>query len=163
MSGLVSRAQQSGGHSPGERDQGRDDFGLAEGGSQACGSDRSPPVGQLPSDACATRCPVDVCGSQGRKGRHPEEAERGTFWRGTIIDIDTRLRVGRAIEKDEKGVAAALMAQLKARGHPDGPPAIATDGQGSYREAMVETWGQVPDYAGRGRPPTRKQASLDWH
>ena len=60
-------------------------------------------------------------------------------------------------------MAAALMAQLKARGHADGPPAIATDGQGSYREAMVETWGQVPDYAGRGRPPTRKQAQSDWH
>ena len=54
------------------------------------------------------------------------------------------------------------MAQLKARGHPAAPPAIATDGQGSYREAMVETWGQVPEYAGRGRPPTRKQAQPDW-
>jgi hypothetical protein len=54
------------------------------------------------------------------------------------------------------------MAQLKARGHPDAPPAIATDGKGSYRGAMVETWGQVPEYAGRGRPPTRKQAQPDW-
>jgi hypothetical protein len=56
-----------------------------------------------------------------------------------------------------------LMAQLKARGHPDAPPAIATDGQGSYREAMVETWGQVPEYSGRGRPPTGKQAQPGWH
>ena len=55
------------------------------------------------------------------------------------------------------------MAQLKARGHPDSPPAIATDGQGSYREWLVETWGQVPDYSGRGRPPTRKHPQPDWH
>jgi len=55
------------------------------------------------------------------------------------------------------------MAQLKARGHPDTPPAMATDGQGGYREALVETWGQVPEYSGRGRPPTRKQAQPGWH
>jgi hypothetical protein len=77
--------------------------------------------------------------------------------------MDTRLRVGRAIGKDESEVAMELMAQLKARGHPHAPPAIATDGQGSYREAMVETWGRVPEYPGRGRPPTRKRAQPDWH
>ena len=57
----------------------------------------------------------------------------------------------------------ALMAQLRDRSHPDKPPAIATDGKGSYREAMVETWGQVPEYTGQGRPPTKKQAQPDWH
>jgi len=77
--------------------------------------------------------------------------------------MDTRLRVGRAIGKDEEEIAEALMGQLKARGHPEAPPAIATDGKGSYREAMVETWGKVPEYTGRGRPPTRKQAQSDWH
>ena len=76
--------------------------------------------------------------------------------------MDTRLRVGRAIDKDEGEVAQQLMAQLKARGHPDTPPAMATDGKGSYREAMVETWGKVPAYAGQGRPPTRKQPRPGW-
>jgi hypothetical protein len=52
----------------------------------------------------------------------------------------------------------ALMAQLRDRGHPDKPPAIATDGKCSYREAMVEAWGRVPEYTGQGRPPTQKQA-----
>jgi len=79
-----------------------------------------------------------------------------------VIDLDTRLRVGRAIGKDESEVAATLMAQLKERGHPHTPPAMATDGEGSYRQAMVNTWGQVPEYAGRGRPPTRRQAGADW-
>jgi hypothetical protein len=55
------------------------------------------------------------------------------------------------------------MAQLKARGHPDAPAPMATDGKGGYREAMLETWGQVPEYCGQGRPPTRKQAQPDWH
>jgi hypothetical protein len=76
--------------------------------------------------------------------------------------MDTRLRVGRAIDKDEDAVARQLMRQLKSRGHPDTPPAMATDGKGSYREAMVETWGQVPAYPGRGRPATHQQPQPDW-
>jgi len=104
---------------------------------------------------------VDVCRSQGERGAF-EEAARGTFRRGAIIDIDPRWRVGRAIGKDEQEGAAAWMAQRKARGHPDAPPAIAGDGQGSDRDTMVETGGQAPEYAGRGRPPTRQQAQSDW-
>lgn len=79
-----------------------------------------------------------------------------------MIDIDTRLRVGRAIGKTEEEVAHQLMAQLKARGHAEKPPAVATDGNGSYREAMVETWGQVPRADGPGRPPTRKKPQPGW-
>jgi len=32
-----------------------------------------------------------------------------------------------------------------------------SDGNYSYPEAMLETWGKLPEYSGRGRPPTRKQ------
>jgi len=76
--------------------------------------------------------------------------------------MDTRLRVGRSIRKSESDVSMDLMAQLKARGNPDKPPAIATDGYDSYPEAMLETWGKVPEYSGRGRPPTRKKSKPDW-
>jgi hypothetical protein len=55
------------------------------------------------------------------------------------------------------------MEQLQARGHPDAPPALATDGKGGYREALVQMWGHVPDYGGRGRPPTRPQPQPGWH
>jgi hypothetical protein len=41
--------------------------------------------------------------------------------------MDSRLRVGRAIGKIEEEVAHDLMAQLKDRGNPDQPPAMATD------------------------------------
>ena len=76
--------------------------------------------------------------------------------------MDTRLRIGRSIRKSESDVAIELMAQLKARGNPDKPPAIAIDGYDSYLEAMLETWGKVPEYSGRGRPPTRKESQPDW-
>jgi hypothetical protein len=54
------------------------------------------------------------------------------------------------------------MAQLKDRGHPDAPPPMATDRKGDYREALVETWGQVPEYSGVGRPPTVKRPQPEW-
>ena len=73
------------------------------------------------------------------------------------------MQVGRAIAKTEEEVADALMTQLKRRGHPNCAPPMATYGKGGYRDALVETWGQVPEYAGRGRPPTRKHAQPDWH
>jgi hypothetical protein len=76
--------------------------------------------------------------------------------------MDTRLRVGRSIGKTEEEVAHDLMAQLKDRGHPHQPPAMATDGKGDYRMALVDTWGQVPAYQGRGRPPTVKQPQPEW-
>lgn len=28
---------------------------------------------------------------------------------------------------------------------------------------MVETWGEVPEYSGRGRPPTAKKAQPQWN
>ena len=57
--------------------------------------------------------------------------------RGTAIDIDTRLRVGRAIGKTEEEVAAATMSQIKERCNPVEPPAIASDGNDSYPEAIA--------------------------
>ncbi|MCB9418293.1 MAG: IS1 family transposase [Ardenticatenaceae bacterium] len=51
---------------------------------------------------------------------------------------------------------------LKQRGHPDKPPPTISDGWGGIREAMVEVYGQVPPYSGRGRPPTLKQPGEDW-
>lgn len=76
--------------------------------------------------------------------------------------MDTRLRVGRSIGTTEDEVAIDLMSQIKDHGNPSDPPAIATDGYDGYLEAMIETWGKVPEYSGRGRPPTRKKPKPDW-
>lgn len=70
--------------------------------------------------------------------------------------------MGRAIGKNEEEVAAVMMSQIKDRCNPIEPPAIASDGNDSYPEAMLETWGKLPEYTGRGRPPTRKQPQPGW-
>lgn len=108
---------------------------------------------------------MDLRRPQGRKKGLPEADQRGTFWRGTALETDTRLRVGRALAKTEEEVAQALMAQLKERGHQEAPPGIATDGKGAYREAMVETWGKVPapKPSGKGFVPEQKQPQPGWH
>lgn len=55
------------------------------------------------------------------------------------------------------------MSQLKdRRGHSDVPPAMASDGKGGYREALLQSWGEVPEYRGRGRPPTVKRPQPGW-
>src|SRR5207248_3602852 len=138
-----------------QRRQRRDGVCLAPTSGSARRRDRGGAVSELSGQSCPTGRPVDLRRAQGRNRGHSEEETRGSFWRGTTIAIESRLRIGRAIAKTEEEVAFELMAQLKARGHPTRPPAMATDGKGSYREAMLETWGQVPAYAGRGRPPTR--------
>ena len=70
--------------------------------------------------------------------------------------------MGRAIGKNEEEVAVAMMLQIKNRCNPIEPPAISSDGNDSYPEAMLETWGKSPEYVGRGRPPTRKQPKPGW-
>ena len=76
--------------------------------------------------------------------------------------MDTRLRVGRAIAKTEEEIAPQLMQQIKRHQPDEKPPALATDGKGAYREAMLQTWGKVPQYSGKGRPPTALKPEKDW-
>lgn len=93
---------------------------------------------------------------------YPETDASGQFMRSTLIDMDSRLRVARAIEKDETQASVGVFRMLKQRGHPDGPPPTISDGWGGIDEAMVEVYGLVPDYQGHGRPPTRKKPNSDW-
>jgi hypothetical protein len=102
-----------------------------------------------------------MCATKEKK-RHPETPESGQFMRSTLLDMDSRLRVVRAIEKDETRASIAVFQMLKHRGHPDGPPPTISDGWGGIDQAMIEVYGMVPEYCGRGRPPTRKQPGSDW-
>lgn len=79
-----------------------------------------------------------------------------------MIDMDTRLRVARGIAKNETAASIIVFETLQARGHPTMPPPTVSDGWGGIREAMVEVYGQVPAYQGRGRPPTVKQPLPGW-
>jgi len=79
-----------------------------------------------------------------------------------MLDMDTRLRVARGIAKTETEASIEVFQTLKRRGHPDAPPPTISDGWGGIDNAMVEVYGQVPEYQGVGRPPTHKQPLPGW-
>ena len=79
-----------------------------------------------------------------------------------MIEMETRLRVARGIAKSETAAATIVFETLKSRGHPTMPPPTVSDGWGGNREAMIAVYGQVPEYQGRGRPPTQKQPLPGW-
>jgi hypothetical protein len=54
------------------------------------------------------------------------------------------------------------MVALKRRGNPDKPPSLASDAAKGYESALIDVYGIVPQYVGRGRPPTKKQGCSDW-
>lgn len=79
-----------------------------------------------------------------------------------MMDIDTRLRVARGLAKTETEAHVEVFRTLQRRGHPTAPPPTVSDGWGGVDEAMIEVYGVIPAYRGRGRPPTRKQAGQGW-
>jgi hypothetical protein len=79
-----------------------------------------------------------------------------------MLDHDSRLRAACGIGKDETQASVEVFQTLKERGHPDGPPPTISDGWGGIDEAMVQVYGLVPEYSGRGRPPTRRQVQPGW-
>ena len=96
------------------------------------------------------------------KKNYPESREQGQFWRATLLDMDSRLRVAHGIAKTETLASLIVFQTLKRRGHPEAPPPLISDGWGGIDEALIEVYGVVPEYSGRGRPPTRKQAQPGW-
>jgi hypothetical protein len=54
------------------------------------------------------------------------------------------------------------MVQQKRRGNPDKPPSLTSDAAKGYESALKKVYGVVPQYVGRGRPPTKKQAGSGW-
>ena len=79
-----------------------------------------------------------------------------------MIEVETRLRAARGIAKNETEASIEVFQTLKQRGHRDAPPPTVSDGWGGIREAMVEVYGQVPEYSGVGRPPTKKRPQDGW-
>lgn len=101
-------------------------------------------------------------GHKGAKKNLPETASEGTFWRTTVLEIDTRLRAARGLEKSETAASEQAFRQLKGRGNPKVPPPLVSDGWGGIDQALIEVYGQAPAYPGRGRPPTLKRPGESW-
>jgi hypothetical protein len=80
----------------------------------------------------------------------------------TVLEMDTRLRAARGLEKTETAAGEQAFRQLQQRGNPEAPPPLVSDGWGGIDQALIEVYGQVPAYSGRGRPPTCKQPDPDW-
>lgn len=95
------------------------------------------------------------------KKSYPETTEQSQFWRATLLDMDSRLRVARGIAKTETLASLIVFETLKRRGHPDEPPPLISDDWGGIDEALIEVYGLVPEYSGRGRPPTRLALSAN--
>mgnify|MGYP005851433785 CR=1 FL=1 len=72
-----------------------------------------------------------------------ESDERGEFWRCTLIETETRLRVGRGIGKTETDASVQALSMLKERSQSDQPPALTSDGWGGHREALIDVYGQA--------------------
>lgn len=102
-----------------------------------------------------------MCATKEKKS-YPETDESGQFWRSTLLDMDSRLRVARGIAKDETQASLAVFQTLQRRGHPNAPPPTISDGWGGIDEAMIAVYGLIPEYGGRGRPPTRKKPGKAW-
>ena len=105
---------------------------------------------------CGVLCTIRV------KKNHEETDETGQFWRVTVVENETRLRAARAIEKTEAQASVEVIKTLAARGHPQTPPPLCSEGGSGVAEALIEVYGQVPVYRGQGRPPTKKQAVEGW-
>jgi hypothetical protein len=103
-------------------------------------------------------------GKTSRRGKKdPSIGSKGVFWRSTMLDVDTRLRVGRGIGKTEAEASEEVFRTLQARrGHQEKPPPTVSDGRGGIRKATVQVWGKVPEYEGRGRPPEKKRPQEGW-
>ena len=97
-----------------------------------------------------------------KKSRHEESAAEGTFWRVTLLESSTRLRLCRAIEKLEAHATEQAMRLLRKRCCHTTPPPLASDGGSGCEDAMLEVYGHVPPYNGKRRRPKRKVAAADW-
>ena len=100
--------------------------------------------------------------TRGKKSDHPETEETGTFWRVTLLETNTRLRVCRAFAKSALAATEQVFEQIAARHKMEAPPPTVSDGHNGCAAAMIEVFGQVPDYKGVGPRPKHKAPQEGW-
>ena len=99
---------------------------------------------------------------KGKFSEHPETNETGIFWVIVVLEKASRLRLFSIISKSEDEAAYEVMLKLKTDFGLDKPPMIATDGKDAYAKAILDVWGIIPEYSGKGRPPQKKIPGDDW-
>ncbi len=100
--------------------------------------------------------------NKGKKSGHIETEKTGTFWRVTVLETETRLRVASSFNKNEQDATIEALHVLEQRNGMRSPPPLASDGHNGCGEAMKEIWGKVPQYKGIGPYPKHKAAGQDW-
>jgi hypothetical protein len=65
--------------------------------------------------------------------------------------MDSRLRAGRGIGKDETEAGQKAFEMLQQRGHPDGPLPLTSDGLGGIDDAIGGAWGECATVSALGR------------
>jgi hypothetical protein len=81
---------------------------------------------------------------------YPESERAGEFWRCTLIESQTRLRVARGLAKNETKASIEAFEQLKKRrGHPRCPPPVVSDGW--IRRSDARGVGQGTRVSGKGK------------
>lgn len=73
----------------------------------------------------------------------------------TAFDPDSRLRLARVVGKRGQALWERLLRKVQERLLR--LPVFESDGERGCAEALVEVFGKVPSYQGRGRPPTVKR------
>lgn len=79
-----------------------------------------------------------------------------------MLDVDSRLRVAHGIGKNETEASLKAFQTLQQRCHSQAPPPMISDGWGGIDDALLAVYGRVPQYAGRGRPPSVPRPGADW-
>lgn len=78
------------------------------------------------------------------------------------METDTRLRVCRAFAKSELEATVQVFEQVAERHKMGAPPPTVSDGHNGCGAAMIDVFGQVPDYKGVGPRPKHKAAQDGW-
>ncbi|MFQ5795920.1 MAG: transposase [Candidatus Bipolaricaulia bacterium] len=102
---------------------------------------------------------MDLRPEQRWKRGYLETPETGQFWKATAFDPKSKLRVARTVGKRDQALLERLLEQVAQRVVET--PALASDQLPAYPDAVVEVFGEVPPYGGRGRPPSKKRLTTE--
>ena len=95
----------------------------------------------LLEDYHLSACQIDALWTySGSKEKKPGD-ESGSYWVGTLLESETRLRVGRGVSVSEGDAAQRLWRRWRWRLASKPPPPLVSDGWGGHQEALLNVFG----------------------